>query len=84
MTHEFGKGGEEALDAEAIHFHELTGDEGFGAAVGEDGGGEDYHIILLRLGLFVEWCISYVWWAVTMVFYSDHCEGGSLVDIFFR
>jgi len=47
MTHEFGKCGEKALDAEAIHFHELTGDEGFGSAVGQDGGGEDYHCIIL-------------------------------------
>jgi len=43
MTHEFGKGGQEALDAHAIHFDELTGDEWFGTTVGEDGGGEDYH-----------------------------------------
>ena len=56
MTHEFGKGGEKALDAEAIHFHELTGHQGFGATVGQDGGGEDYHCIVGFIDI-LQWCL---------------------------
>ena len=45
MAHEFGEGGEEAFNAETVHFDELARDEGFRASVGEDGGGENYHFL---------------------------------------